>query len=75
METPTVNSFTAATPTYVRQTAFMARNFKIPAAGRIEVGDSKIGGSYLPANTVFRVAYTNDSSSGKSFGFVIEYLY
>lgn len=67
IETATTQGFTAASPTYVRQTVEMIPNYVI--------GDAKIGGSYLPANTTVRVEYTNNNGSTGYFYPKIEYLY
>lgn len=39
------------------------------------MGDSKIGGSYLPAGKIVRVIYKNTSLTAKKFPFGLEYLY
>jgi len=73
--TATVNSFAAATPTYVQQTVKFVYSFKVPAANRIEIGETKIGSSYVPANVVLRTTYKNNNGEAKNFGAIIEYFY
>ena len=71
----TVNSFSAATPTYFQMSIFMGEDITIPAAGRYALGESKIGGSYIPAETIIRARYNNISQKTGRFGAMIEYLY
>lgn len=75
-EFPTTTSFSASTPTYVQQTVQMIRNLDFPESTvPIVIGDDKIGSSYVPANTVGRIKYTNNDGKAKKFTFYIEYLY
>jgi len=39
------------------------------------IGESKIGGSYLPANTIFRIKYQNNDGEAKTVGIALEALY
>ena len=73
--TPNGQTFLASSPTYVMITVEMVRQFNIFGTGRIEIGESKIGGSYIPANTPIRVCYTNNDGVEKRFDAEIEYLY
>ena len=76
VETGTINSFTAATPTYVQQTVMMIREFMFPDhGGVIEIGASKIGASYLPADTIIRIDYANNDGVAKKLNVICEYLY
>lgn len=75
VETATANGFAAATPTLVKMTTKMAVNIELSSDHRIALGESKIGGSYVPANTVLRMRYYNQNGSAKSFKFYLEYLY
>jgi hypothetical protein len=73
-----VSSYLATTPTQVRIGIKMANDVKIPKftnGGYMEVGSSKIGASHLPANTVTRVKYINNSSDTKECHVLYEYLY
>lgn len=73
--TGAVNGFAAATPTYVKQTVLMAKNIRLSGTVRIELGSTKIGGSFLPANTAIRITYNNISGTAKTFAAIAEYLY
>ncbi|HEY9704249.1 MAG TPA: hypothetical protein V6C58_17490 [Allocoleopsis sp.] len=53
----------------------MMKNFEIGDPFRYANGISKIGGAYIPANTIVKVIYTNTSNSIKTFVYHIEYLY
>jgi len=75
VETAAVNSFTAATPTNVKMTIFQAKNIHLKNGHRIILGESKIGASYVPANTVMRFRYYNSEAAAKSFDFFFELLY
>jgi len=74
--TPT-SSFSPASPTYVRQTVYSVRDFKCGTPQKFDIGTAKIGGSYVPANTVVRGMYTlnKPSATPKNFTAMIEYLY
>jgi len=62
--------------TLVKMTVKMMPRKIISADLPMVVGDSKIGGSYMPANTVIRVIYKNIKHSGpRRFPFSIELLY
>lgn len=74
-ENVTTNAYSATSPTYVRQTVRMAHNFQVAAPGRVEIGETKIGSSFIPANVVLRLRYENASGTAKSFGIIIELLY
>lgn len=77
METAAVNGFLAATPTYVKQTIPLLEDIEIDyTTASITIGATKIGGSYLPANTVIEFGYYNgDASGGKRFRAIVEFLY
>ena len=68
--------FLASSPTYVQQTVQMVRQLYFPGSTvPLHLGDDKIGASYIPANTVGRVLYKNNSGTAKQTTFYIEYLY
>lgn len=69
-------SFSAASPTYVQMTVRYMDNLEIGYPTSIEIGQSKIGASYLPANTPLVAKYTNNSPSlDKRFVVYLQYLY
>jgi len=74
-ENATSSYFSAAGPTYVRQTVYVIRNYTIGPPQRYPIGDSKIGGSYVPANTIVRVGYINKGDTSRALTPIIEYLY
>lgn len=74
--TPTTNSFSPLTPTYVQMSIYLVENMKIGPPGRYDIGQGKIGGSFIPPTIVSRVSYTNLSATDtKKFYCYIEYLY
>lgn len=76
IETPTDFAFSASSPTYVKQTIEMLPCLDLVGSAAIELGSSKIGASYVPANTIMRMRYNNkNGNAGKRFSFVLEYLY
>lgn len=49
---------------------------KLPAEGIVNLGDSKIGGSYIPANTIIYASYwRKGGGDADDFIFFMEYLY
>jgi hypothetical protein len=76
VETALTNSFSAVTPTYVQMTVYMMKDYEIGLSGvPLELGKSKIGGSYIPAGRVSRITYENTTASAKTFRAAVEYLY
>ena len=73
--TPTTHSFSHTSPTYVRQTVRVIDDFTLGPKWLISVGDSKIGGAYVPSNTIVRTIYTNNENYSKTLYAQIEYLY
>ena len=74
IEHATTQSFPAIS-TYVRQSVIIVKNFNFSSARSYHIGTNKIGGSYLPANVISRVEYTNNDSFSKKFYTKLEYLY
>lgn len=72
---PTV-AFTAATPTYVRQNIYLMKDLAFGRDWCYEIGDSKIGGSYIPEDIIVRLKYHNNNVIGNNtlYG-MLEYLY
>lgn len=75
MENPAQQDHSPADPTYVRMTVKYVDGFYISNVGRVEVGTSKIGASFMPANTPIVVKYTNNSGTAKKLSITLEYLY
>jgi hypothetical protein len=69
----TTSSFLSGT--YVRIIIRTMDNYTIGFPGHQSIGDTKIGGSYIPANTVIRVRYINNGDTIKNFYASIEMLY
>lgn len=68
-------SFSPASPTYVLQTVYMFKDADLGEPWLHDIGRSKIGGSYIPANTVVTVHYKNNSNFSKKVVGRVEYLY
>jgi len=75
VENPVDSEYLATSPTYVRQTVKMIPNLILSGSARTQLGESKIGGSYLPPNIVIRLIYKNLTGTAKKFSFILEYLY
>lgn len=75
VETAAVNNFLAATPTYVKQSVYLAKDVRLNGTVAIEMGAAKIGASYLPANTPWSIEYHNNEGSAKTFSGILEILY
>lgn len=75
VETASTNAYLASTPTYIKQTVKFVPHLRLPMNSRVVIGESKIGGSHLPANAILRVRYINNSATTKTFSFILEYLY
>lgn len=69
------NSYSAASPTFIRQTIFTIDNLVIGEPWNHDLGKSKIGGTYLPADTWVTVHYTNNTASAKYLYSWVELLY
>jgi hypothetical protein len=76
VETNLTNSFLVASPTYIKQTVFMFKDYDFQEPWEHEIGQSKIGGSYIPKDTIVKISYNNKSiDTDKIFIGRIEYLY
>lgn len=76
VETNVTNSYLAATPTYVRQSVYSVKEYDIGHPWEHEIGATKIGGSYVPANVDVTIEYTNNSvTDDKLLVGRVEYLY
>ncbi len=61
---------------YVQMTIPLVEKYVIgPPNVRYVIGEGKIGGSFVPANTIARLVYTNKTNTVKKFYSYIEYLY
>jgi hypothetical protein len=70
------NSYITTTPTYVKQTVSVLKDYEIYEPWENIIGESKIGGSYVPTDTIVRLSYTNKSTdTDKVFVGRVEYLY
>lgn len=61
--------------TYVMFTVKVVPHWRFNAPGFCSVGESKIGASFIPANTTMRLVYYNNSGLAKWFAISIDYLY
>jgi hypothetical protein len=76
VDTNVTNSYLAATPTYAQQTVAVIKDYEIGEPWEHSIGDSKIGGTWLPKDTIISVSYDNKSATDdKTFVGRVEYLY
>jgi len=76
VETNPTNSFSAASPTYVRQSVKMLQDYHLCQASTHIIGSSKIGASHIPTDTLITVSYDNKSTdTDKTFTGRVEFLY
>lgn len=69
------NSYSHLTPTYVRQTVYMIKDYEIGEPTAHQIGQSKIGGAHIPADVPITVDYKNNSNTTSSIIGQVEYLY
>jgi hypothetical protein len=72
-ETPATIAHTAGTLLYLELR--IIRNFPLGCENGNDLGAASLGGKYLPAGTVTKIIYTNNSTVTKTFRFSIEYLF
>ena len=75
VEIAATQSFLASSPTYFRMSIKIMHEFDLYSPGPIAIGESKIGGSYVTANTTLRIRYYNADGAQKTFNGAIDYLY
>jgi len=75
VENAPTQTFTVEAPTYVQQEVHLYSRSFLAGEGRVQLGEAKIGGSYIPANTTIRANYYNNNGTNKKLVFIIEYLY
>jgi len=71
---PLEYEFSAAGPTLVKFKRFVIENFVLGPPQRCPLGDSKIGGSYVPAGYIVRARYINNGTDPKELYCIIEYM-
>jgi hypothetical protein len=66
-------NLSAMTP--VMFTVKVVPHWRFNAPGFCSVGESKIGASFIPANTTMRMVYHNNTGTAKWFAISLDYLY
>jgi hypothetical protein len=59
----------------VQLTIVNVEDFKLIKNNKYDIGSTKIGCSYVPANRIMQFVYKNNSNAAKTFSFNFEYLY
>lgn len=76
VETPTINSFSPLTPTYVLLTVKIIEGFYINSAPvKFEFAQKKLGGKTLPPGVPLVIYYHNLSGGTKSLSYCLELIY
>ena len=73
IENPLTHDY--AQNTFVKMAIYFIKDYYINAAGFHKFAYNKIGSSYLPANTVGRIYYKNNSENQKMFCLMTEFFY
>lgn len=73
LETTLNNSFSAGSE--VRLTVYLVDNIRIGLAGNRVIGENMMIGRYIPANTVIKFIYTNNSTISQHPTLALQYLY
>jgi len=74
-EYPLTFGFSASSPTYVTMTVYVINNYTIGPPQTYMIGQTKIGGSYIPANIIVRATVTNKEAYAKKITAQVEFLY
>lgn len=70
------NNFDAFSPTLIKTTTEVCKNIEIQiTTATTEIGNTKIGGAYLPAGVPIGITYQNITGGAKKFKAILEYLY
>lgn len=69
------NPYLASSPSYIQITIYIVHQNEIMTPWQHIIGESKIGGSHIPANTEITVDYHNKSNVDKILVGKVEYLY
>ena len=76
VENNLTNSYSPASPTYVQQTVYFIKDYEVGEDWERNIGEMKIGGSHIPADTFIEMSYKNNSvSDAKYIVGHVEYLY
>ena len=73
IETPLTTAFTAATPTYVRQTIYFVKDVELKGRYDYQFGEDVIGGSFIPAGFSLKCDYLNREGTAKRLVILLEY--
>ena len=73
IETPLEKDFNPGT--YVMMNIHIIKNMYIHAEQNLQIGRSINTGQRIPANTIIKIRYWNDTLTAKKFAFFVEYLY
>ena len=74
-ESNVTSVYSPSSPSYIKQSVISLDNFEIGEPWEYCVGESKIGGSYIPTDVPVVTDYTNNSDVDKEFMGYIEYLF
>lgn len=75
IETPATAAITATGAQYVLQTVKYVPHLYLEGSDTMMVLEGGVGSSYLPANTVVKIKYHNDTGTEKTYSAIFEYFY
>lgn len=73
VETNITHSFSPMA--YILQSIYLLKDYTIGNPSDYAIGLSKIGGAYIPADTIVKISYQNLTGTDKFFNGRLEYLY
>lgn len=71
----TTDAFLAANLIYVRMSVIRIDKACLAYPGRFDIGENRIGGTYLSTGLVFQLKYQNNNGQAKKFATAVELLY
>ena len=75
LETPSIKKFSTLTPTFIKLNIYILKDYKLIHNDSHIFGDDKIGGMYIPANTMIQLNYNNKSPYKGDIAIKCDYLY
>ena len=75
VENPIEKTFLASETILFRMSVYRMKDIALRREGEYQIGTTKIGASFLPANVPVSVFYTNNDGLAKNFTIYVEYLY
>jgi len=75
IETPATSDITATGSEYILQTVKFVPHLYLEGTDSMMTLEGGVGSSFLPANTVLKIKYQNNSGTSKTYSAIFEYFY